>query len=235
MISSEKKTIEKTAHTLSHVAAAEPTRTKSGNYEYWYCEKCKKYFKDADGTQEYEGDAWKISPTGNEEVVAAVTAAETLVGDAGKIKADAYSASSYAAVKAALEELQKVLADDSSSADQITTATQNLQKAIDGLKMNQTLNVKAAKKTVKVKKLKKKAQSVKPLKVTGQKTTVTYKGTPVGKKAKKALKINAKTGKITVKKKTKKGTYKMKVTVTAAASAKYEKAAKTVTVTIKVK
>ena len=235
VISSEKKTIEKTAHTLSHVAAAEPTRTKSGNYEYWYCEKCKKYFKDADGTQEYEGDAWKISPTGNEEVVAAVTAAETLVGDAGKIKADAYSASSYAAVKAALEELQKVLADDSSSADQITTATQNLQKAIDGLKMNQTLNVKAAKKTVKVKKLKKKAQSVKPLKVTGQKTTVTYKGTPVGKKAKKALKINAKTGKITVKKKTKKGTYKMKVTVTAAASAKYEKAAKTVTVTIKVK
>ena len=134
-----------------------------------------------------------------------------------------------------LSALQKVLADDSSTADQITTATQNLQKAINGLKMNQTLNVKAAKKTVKVKKLKKKAQSVKPLKVTGQKTTVTYKGKPVGKKAKKALKINAKTGKITVKKKTKKGTYKMKVTVTAAASAKYEKATKTVTVTIKVR
>ena len=42
-------------------------------------------------------------------------------------------------------------------------------------------------------------------------------------------------GKITVKKGKKKGTYRMKVIVTAAGNAKYEKGSKTVTVKVKVK
>lgn len=66
----------------------------------------------------------------------------------------------------------------------------------------------------------------------------THEGDPgkdgVNKKSKKALKINTRTGKIKVRKKTAKGTYRMKVTVTAAGSAKYEAARKTVTVIIKV-
>ena len=53
-------------------------------------------------------------------------------------------------------------------------------------------------------------------------------------KSKKALKINGKTGKIKVTRKTKKGTYKMRVTVTAAGSDKYEEVKKTVTVIVKV-
>ena len=43
------------------------------------------------------------------------------------------------------------------------------------------------------------------------------------------------TGKITVKKKTKKGTYKLSISVTASGNANYLAATKTVTVTIKVK
>ena len=227
--------IDATGHSMDHAAAVAPTRTKAGNYEYWYCSVCEKYFKDKAGAEEYGVNAWKRNATGSQEAIEAASAAESKIGEANAIDATAYSEKSYAAVTKALEELENILKDDTASADQIKTATQNLQSAIDGLKMDQTLTVKAVKKTVKVKKVKKKAQTVKPLTVKGQKTTVTYKGAAVGKKAKKALKINAKTGKITVKKKTKKGTYKMKVTVTAAGSAKYEAASKNVTVTIKVR
>jgi len=48
-----------------------------------------------------------------------------------------------------------------------------------------------------------------------------YVATVANGPGEKALKINAKTGKITVKKKTKKGTYKMNVTVTAAGNGNY--------------
>ena len=44
-----------------------------------------------------------------------------------------------------------------------------------------------------------------------------------------------KAGKVTVKKKTKKGTYKMRVKVTAAGNANYKAGSKTVTVKVKVK
>ncbi|MBQ9059856.1 MAG: hypothetical protein IJ128_01765 [Firmicutes bacterium] len=223
------------AHVMEHTEAVAPVRTKAGNKEYWYCSKCENYFKDEAGEQEYETDGWIEPATGSPEVVEAADAAYKLIGEAEEYRSDIYSARTFAALQTALDALKQTLADNSSTAQQITEGTQALQSAIDGLKMEQTLNVKATKKTVKVKKLKKKAQTVKPLTVKGQKTTVTYKGTAVGKKAKKALKINKKTGKITVKKKTKKGTYKMKVTVTAAGNAKYEAATKKVTVTIRVK
>ena len=97
------------------------------------------------------------------------------------------------------------------------------------------MEVKANMQTVKAKKLKKKAQKVAPLKVTGAQGSVSYKITGGKAKAKKALKINAKTGKITVKKKTKKGTYKVKVRVKAAGTYKYDPGSEYVNVTVKVK
>ena len=184
---------------------------------------------------ETQTKAEKIPAKGGQAATEAVADANTAIGKADVIDGSKYSTGSFAAVTKALAELKALLLDPKATVDQVKAATETLNTAMSSLKMDQTLNVKTKKVTVKVKKVRKKAQTVKPLTVTGQKTTVTYKGTPVGKKAKKALKINAKTGKITVRKKTKKGTYKMKVTVTAAASGKYEKAAKTVTVTIKVR
>ena len=118
---------------------------------------------------------------------------------------------------------------DSCFTDDPVTKTYIIEKA------SNTMTVKAAAKKVKLKKVKKKNQTVTALTVKGRQGKVTYKGTPVGKKAKKALKINAKTGKITVKKKTKKGTYKMKVTVTAAGNDNYNAKVQTVTVKIRVK
>jgi len=102
-------------------------------------------------------------------------------------------------------------------------------------KVLQPMTVKAAKKAVSFKKLKKKAIVVAPLKVKGAQGTLSYKITGGSKKSKKALKLNAKNGKITVKKKTKKGTYKIAVTVKASGNENCEAGSKKVAVVVKVK
>ena len=94
--------------------------------------------------------------------------------------------------------------------------------------------VKAIKKTVKYKKLKKKKQKVKgAIDVWQAAGKVTYK--KVAKGSSKKLSINKKTGVITIKKGTKKGTYKIKVKVTDAGNKNLKSGSKTVTVKIKVK
>ena len=95
--------------------------------------------------------------------------------------------------------------------------------------------LKASGKTAKVRyaKLKKKKQTLarkKVIRITGAKGKVTYTKLSGNKK----ITINKKTGKITVKKKLKKGTYKVKVKVRAAGTSSYLPAVKTVTVKIKV-
>ena len=102
-------------------------------------------------------------------------------------------------------------------------------------KINNTLNVKG--KTVKVDylKLKKKTKKFKVKKTIkfidkGQ-GTLSYKKI----KGNKKIVVNKKTGKIAVKKGLKKGTYKVKVQVTAAGNAKYNSAQRTVTIKVKVK
>lgn len=96
---------------------------------------------------------------------------------------------------------------------------------------SQTLKMSAAKKTVKFKKLKKKAQQTSKVAVSGAKTKVTYAKVGGAKK----LSINKTTGKIKVAKKTKKGTYKIKVKATAAKSTNYKAATVTKTIKVKVK
>ena len=44
--------ISATSHDLEHVAAKEPTKTATGNIEYWHCKRCDKYFSDKDATAE---------------------------------------------------------------------------------------------------------------------------------------------------------------------------------------
>ena len=100
-------------------------------------------------------------------------------------------------------------------------------------KANNSLKVSGKTGTVKAKKVKKKAQSLKVSKVVkftskGQ-GTLSYKK----KSGNKKIAINKKTGKVTVKKGLKKGTYKVKVAIKAAGNGNYN--AKTVNVTFKVK
>ena len=113
------------------------------------------------------------------------------------------------------------------------------KKVVEPTKVANTLKVTSKNATYKVKTLKKKAKTYKALTVKNAKGTVTYSIKYKNSKAKKALKFNKKTGKITVKKKTKKGTYMVTITVKAAGKTIGEKmyTAKSVkkTITVKVK
>ncbi|MEY8460950.1 BspA family leucine-rich repeat surface protein [Eggerthellaceae bacterium 24-137] len=99
----------------------------------------------------------------------------------------------------------------------------------------QSMTVKANAKTAKAKTLKKKAVALsKPVTVKKAKGTVSYKNVSTQKAAKKFT-VNAKNGKITLAKGTKKGTYKVKIKVTAAGNKSYKPLSKTVTVKVRVK
>ena len=172
-----------------------------------------------------------------DDEIQAAALAKVAIDKAKAIKGDEYSKASYAAVTQALDSLIAVISDPEAAIEQVRAGTETLNTAVSSLKKDQPMKIKAVKKTVKAKKVKKKARVVSgavkfTVKAQG---TVTYKGVGTSKKAKKALKINKKTGKITVRKKTKKGTYKMKVTVTAAGNAQFEKGSQTLTVTVRVK
>ena len=98
------------------------------------------------------------------------------------------------------------------------------------------LKIQAKTATVKYSKVKKKAQTLKATQViqftNKGKGTLSYKKVSGNKK----ITINQKTGKVTIKKGLKKGTYKVKVKVKAAGNANYKASAwKTVTFTVKVK
>ena len=98
----------------------------------------------------------------------------------------------------------------------------------------QPMTVKAKTATLKYKKLKKKAQNLavsKVLTVKNAQGKVVYTKVSGNKK----ITINKTTGKVTVAKKLKKGTYKVKVKVNAAGYGEYKAGAKTVTFKIKVK
>lgn len=97
--------------------------------------------------------------------------------------------------------------------------------------------------TVNYSRLKNRAQTVKrakAVKISNAKGEVTYKKVRVGsakinRKYGKKITVSKKSGKITVKKGLKKGTYKIRVSVRAAGDKTYDLAVKTVTVTLKVK
>ncbi len=113
------------------------------------------------------------------------------------------------------------------------TSTYNAGSKVVTVKVTKpapTIKVKKTSATMKASTLKKKAQGV------SLSATVNSKGKIKFKKVSgsKQVSVNSK-GKVTVKKGTKKGTYKVRVKVTAAAKGKYASGSKTVTVTVKVK
>ncbi|MBR0455516.1 MAG: hypothetical protein IJJ01_02535 [Firmicutes bacterium] len=118
-------------------------------------------------------------------------------------------------------------------------ATSNYNKAAKTItvKVNKAANpmtVKAKTASVKRSKVKKAAQKLsvsKVMTVSNAKGTRTY--TKVS--GSKRLTISKTTGKVTVKKKTLKGTYKMKVKVSAAGTANYKAGSKTITIKVRVK
>ena len=122
-------------------------------------------------------------------------------------------------------------------------ADKNHKKATSALvkfkitKVANTMTVKTSKsKTVSAAKLKKNAVTVKCITVSKAAGTFLYKLSGVKKASfKKYFKVNTKTGKITVKKGLKKGTYTLTVTVTAAGDKNHNKGTKKVSFKIVVK
>ena len=119
------------------------------------------------------------------------------------------------------------------------TGTKSVTFKITKAANTMTAKAKAKTHTFKYSKLKKKNQTITAAKaytISKNKGTLSYKLTGVTKaKFKKYFSVNAKTGKITIKKKLKKGTYTLSVKVTAKGTANYKAASKTLKVKVKVK
>ena len=158
---------------------------------------------------------------------------EKLIDVYNSVTKSVYTAGSYAALQTAIDNAEALLEDESATSADLKAAKTDILKAQKALvkKAANTMKVSAKAKTVKYRKVKAKKQVVKAITVEKAVGKVTYKKTSGSAK----LTVNAKNGKITVKKGTKKGTYKAKVKVSAAGDGDYKAGAKTVTVTIKVK
>ncbi len=130
---------------------------------------------------------------------------------------------------------------DSTTLVQPTSAKSTTVKPTKKAKKVNTLSLKGKKVKVKYKKLRKKAQRIiakKSIKYIDKgQGKLTYKLVKVKKaKFKKYFKINKKTGKLTIKKRLKKGTYKVIIKIKAAGNEDYKVSAwKKVTVKVKVK
>lgn len=127
--------------------------------------------------------------------------------------------------------------DETTTGDKTTSKTTTKTTKKTAKKANNFI-LKASKKTVKAKKLKKKSITFKAIKVKNAKGKITYAKVRSGstKSVFKKLKIKKKSGKITLKKgKYKKGTIKLNVKVTAKGNSKYKSKTKSIVVKIKVK
>ncbi len=235
-----------TKHKLAPVPAKENTCGANGNNVYYYCAGCEKCFKDEAGTLETTAEAETIPATGEHTwalttVITPATCTENGGGEytcsvCGTTKTDIIPAGAHVP-KDAVKENEKA-------------ATYTAAGSYESVVYCSLCGVELSRETVTVPMLAKKANTLvakgKTVKAKPNKKTVIKKakaftiknaqGAVTFKKAKGNKKITvAKNGKITVKKGLKKGTYKIKVKVTAAGNAEYKAAVKTVTVKIVVK
>jgi hypothetical protein len=165
---------------------------------------------------------------------AEIAKANATIAEADKYTTAVYTNDSVSAIAAAKKAVKDAIA--TGDAAKIKEANAKLEAAVKAAAKKVANGLTVSKKTKKVKasKLKKKSKKVTAITVSNATGKVTYSGKGVNKKSKKALKVLS-NGKIKVKKGTKKGTYKIKVTVKAAGDGNTLAATKTVKVKIKVK
>ncbi len=53
------------SHSMTKTSASAPTCLNVGNSEYWFCDRCNKYFSDENGDNEIKKDSWIIPATGH--------------------------------------------------------------------------------------------------------------------------------------------------------------------------
>ena len=178
-------------------------------------------------------DRPNLTITGKEKIYMEVSATYSDVKDPKVISEEPFSFNTHKSrVKVKLERNKEYEFMIWCIQDQDVPITTTIR--CDSSKADNPITVKG--KTVKVKysKLKKKTQKIarsKAIKVKNAKGKVTYDKVSGNKK----ITINRKTGKITVKKKLKKGKYKLRVWVNVSGNSKYEEDSILTTVTIRVK
>ena len=65
MIEKDSWVIPALSHNMTLHEANDATCEEAGNSAYWYCDKCEKYYSDAEGTKEIEENSWIISAKGH--------------------------------------------------------------------------------------------------------------------------------------------------------------------------
>ena len=164
-----------------------------------------------------------------------ILAADIVDATTAGVTAAKYTKSTYDAFVTALDGAKAALKDPAATVESIHAASTDLQTAVDSLKLKgtNTMKVTAKKVTFKAATLKKKTLSVAASKAF---TVKTPSGKVTYKKSSGNSKITvASTGKITAKKGLAKGTYSVKVKVTAAGDDDHKPLTKTVTVKVVVK
>ena len=200
-------------HKMVKTAKKRPTCTEAGNIMYYTCSDCGWVFTDFEGIHEISPDEVVLPATGHKWDAGKVTKKATTKATGTKV----YTCTSCGATK--------------------TTTLAKLGRSAN------TLSVKGKTATVKYAKLSKKNRTLKASKVIkftnkgqGKRTYKLSSAKRGSKSFKKYFKINKTTGKVSVRKDLKKGTYKVKVKVKAAGNANYKPSAvKTVTFKVQVK
>ncbi len=158
---------------------------------------------------------------------------EDSIKGASKIRASEYKAESYRKFSEAVAAAKALLDGGTASTADLTEARSGVLSAWASLELKdaQTMKVTASKKTVRSSAVRKKTKTVKAIKVSDAKGAVSYRKLSGSKR----LTVNMTSGKIKVKKGTRKGTYRIKVEVKASGDDNFTAGSKTVTVKVKVK
>ena len=182
-------------------------------------------------------DAHEAQAAAEEKTNAVIALSANMVKAAAvEFAKDDYTADSYKVFAEALEAANAAMQSADATAADITAANTGLETAMTGLVMKEANPLKVTSKTATVKyaNVKKKAQTLavkNVLTVKNAQGTVAY----VKSSGNSKITINKTTGKVTVKKGLKKGTYSVKVKVTASGDDNYKAGSNTVTFKIKVK
>ncbi len=158
---------------------------------------------------------------------------EDSIKGASKIRAADYKAESYRKFSEAVAAAQALLDSGTASTADLKEARRGIITAWASLELKdlQTMKVTTSKKKVRRSAVRKKARTVKAIRVSDAKGTVSYRKLSGSRR----LTINKTSGKIKVKKGTRKGTYRIKVKVSASGDDNFASGSKTVTVRVKVR
>ena len=236
---------EVSVHDLEKIEAKNATYTKLGNKEYYKCKVCKKLYLDVNGEKEttLKEVTIPVLPKKNQTITGTKSSYTKTYGNAkfslgakakGKLtyKSDkesvaTVSQSGVVTIKGAGTAKIKITAAATTEYNSsVKTVTISVKKASPSI----TIKSADAKKTISYSKVKKKAQSFQLKVSVNSKVKLTYK--KISGNSKFSV---GNTGKVTVAKGVKKGSYALKIKVSALAKGNYNAGSKTIKVTVTVK